>query len=76
MTAMIVPEFHFQAFPERVPCLRLVRIVQLLPGVYDDDDDDEEDDDDGDDDDDDDDDDDEDGDDDDFPTWSKQGHCL
>ena len=64
MTAMIVPEFHFQAFPEHVPCLRLVRIVQLLPGVYDDDDDDEEDDEDG------------DGDDEDFPTWSKQGHCL
>ena len=63
---MSVPEFHFQAFPEHVPCLRLVRIVQLLPGVYDEDedgdDDDEEDN--------------EDGDDDDFPTWSKQGHCL
>ena len=29
---MLWPEFYFQAFPEHVPCLRLVRVVQLLPG--------------------------------------------
>ena len=56
------PELDFQAFPEHVPCLRLVRVVQLLPGqddvddevdpndLYDDDDDE--------------------------PTWSRPGRCL
>ena len=33
------PEFYFQAFPEHVPCLRLVRVVQLLPGQGDGEDD-------------------------------------
>ena len=33
---MFEPEFHFQAFPEHVPCLRLVRVVQLLPAQDDD----------------------------------------
>ena len=59
---MLRPEFNFQAFPEHVPCLRLVRVVQLLPGqddvddevdpndLYDDDDDE--------------------------PTWSRPGRCL
>ena len=35
---MLRPEFYFQAFPEHVPCLRLVRVVQLLPGEHDGDD--------------------------------------
>ena len=29
---MFQPELDFQAFPEHVPCLRLVGVVQLLPG--------------------------------------------
>ena len=33
------PELDFQAFPEHVPCLRLVRVVQLLPGQVDSEDD-------------------------------------
>ena len=33
---MFEPEFNFQAFPEHVPCLRLVRVVQLLPAQDDD----------------------------------------
>ena len=33
---MFEPEFNSQAFPEHVPCLRLVRVVQLLPGQDDD----------------------------------------
>ena len=36
--ACFQPEFDFQAFPEHVPCLRLVRVVQLLPGQDDSDD--------------------------------------
>ena len=38
---MFQPELNFQAFPEHVPCLRLVRVVQLLPAQDDVDDEDD-----------------------------------